>query len=264
MIEDAVPDELESLLSAERLGTYYEAALQCGCSPLHLCLLGGELATSFYRDLGVVEVVLRNAMNDRLAEMYGPQWWADDQLLDERGQVAIAKAWKDGACGGDSSPGRLIAQLTMGFWVHLLEPGGFVGQKPFRQRRYYDATLWRPALRFAFPGSPQIRSDVHALAQRVYALRNRIAHCEPVISGFRVPGTKVRRSPAEIHEDLITLVRWISEPVGHWLADRSRTPGILARVTELGAAERSPRSPGPVSDIDAGELMRDLRDRERH
>lgn len=227
MAYDTVPDELESLLSAERLGTYYRHAPAWGRSPLALYLLGGELAASFHHDLGVAEVVLRNAMNDRLSERYGPRWWADEQLLDERGQAAVAKAWRDGGCRQDSPAGRLVAQLTMGFWVHLLEPGSYVGKKPFRQRRYYDATLWRPALRFAFPNSTLIRSDVHAVARRVYALRNRIAHCEPVIAGVRIPGTGIRRSPAEIHDDIVTLVRWISEPVGQWLADRSHTPALL-------------------------------------
>ncbi|WP_190820498.1 hypothetical protein [Saccharopolyspora pogona] len=115
----------------------------------------------------------------------------------------------------------------MGFWVHLLEAGGFVGKKPLRKRRYYDATLWRPALRHAFPNSTGIRGDVHAVAHRVYALRNRIAHCEPVVAGVRIPGTTIRRSPSEIHADIVTLVRWVSEPVGKWLGDRSHTPTML-------------------------------------
>lgn len=152
----------------------------------------------------------------------------DPELLDERGQEAVAKAWKDSGSNQDSPPGRVVARLPMGFWIQLLEAGGWVGDKPFRTRRYYDAKLWRPALRFAFPGSTLVRADVHAVAQRVYALRNRISHCEPVIAGVRVPGTRTRWSPAEIHQDIITLVSWISEPVGQWLAHRSHTPALLA------------------------------------
>ncbi|MEU6264204.1 hypothetical protein [Saccharopolyspora shandongensis] len=116
------PDELEPLLSAERLGTYHRHAPAWGVPPISLYLLGGELAASFHRDLGVAEVVLRNALNDQLTERYGPRWWADEQLLDDRGQAAIAKAWTDARCTEDGSSGRLVAQLAMGFWVHLLEP----------------------------------------------------------------------------------------------------------------------------------------------
>ncbi|SDW25089.1 hypothetical protein SAMN05216215_100267 [Saccharopolyspora shandongensis] len=221
------PDELEPLLSAERLGTYHRHAPAWGVPPISLYLLGGELAASFHRDLGVAEVVLRNALNDQLTERYGPRWWADEQLLDDRGQAAIAKAWTDARCSEDGPSGRLVAQLAMGFWVHLLESGGYVGKKPFRRRRYYDATLWRPALRFAFPNSTGIRSEVHAVAHRVYALRNRISHCEPIVGGVRIPGTTIRRSPAEIHDDIVTLVRWVSAPVGDWLAVRSHTPVLL-------------------------------------
>ena len=109
-----------------------------------LYLLGGQLAASFHHDLAIAEVVLRNAMN-RLVEQYGPQWWADEKLLDERGQNAVVKSFKDARCTAESPPGRIVAQLAMGFWVHLLEPGGFVGRPPFRARRYYDAVLWRLA-----------------------------------------------------------------------------------------------------------------------
>lgn len=228
MTNDAAPpDELEPLLSAERLDTYHRHAPAWNCSPLSLYLLGGELAASYHRDLGVAEVVLRNALNDQLTRCYGSWWWANDELLDERGQAAVAKAWTDARCTDDSPPGRLVAQLAMGFWVHLLEPGGYVGKKPFRRRRYYDALLWRPALRHAFPYSTGVRIDVHAVTHRVYALRNRIAHCEPVIGGVRIPGSKVRRSPAEIHDDILTLVSWVSAPVGEWLAARSHTLELL-------------------------------------
>lgn len=230
MSDDTAPSDLATLLSAERLGPYQQRAHERGHATLDLYLAGAELASSFHRDLGIVEVVLRNAMNDQLARRYGPRWWADPNLLDHRGQQAIIKAWKDSRSDDTTPPGRIIAQLPMGFWIQLLDLGGYSGERPYRQRRYYDATMWRAALRFAFPYSPQIREQVHGLARNVYALRNRVAHCEPVINGVRVPGTKIHRSPAAIHHEIITLVAWISDPVGRWLASRSHTPALLARL----------------------------------
>ncbi|NYH80388.1 hypothetical protein FHR84_003745 [Actinopolyspora biskrensis] len=225
MSEQAVPAaELAELLSAERLETYRRQAPEWGCSPIELYLHGARLASSHHHDLSIVEVVLRNALHDQLSQVYGPRWWAEGQLLDDRGQEAIAKAHKD---VGEHPVGRIIAALPMGFWIHLLGHGDYAGRRPFRERRSYDALLWRPALRHAFPHSSGVRDEVHRLARRVYALRNRIAHCEPIIGGVRVPGTKTRRSPDEIHEDLVTLVWWISPPVGKWLAAQSYTPALL-------------------------------------
>lgn len=226
--QDLPAEELKRLLSAERLETYERYAPAWGCSPLELYTLGARLASSFHHDLAIVEVVLRNALHNELSRVYGACWWAEERLLDDRGQAAIIKAYRDARCTEESPSGRLIAALPMGFWVQLLEAGAYAGSRPYRQRRSYEALLWRPALRHAFPFSPGVRSEVHGLAHRIYALRNRVAHCEPIIAGVRVPGTKVRRSPAEIHEDLVTLVRWISPPVGEWLATQSHTPGLLA------------------------------------
>ncbi|MGJ7907944.1 CAAX protease [Actinopolyspora sp. H202] len=220
-------EELARLLSAERLETYERHAPSWERSPLELYTLGARLASSFHHDLAIVEVVLRNALHNELSREYGTHWWAEDRLLDDRGQTAIVKAYRDARCTEDSPPGKLIAALSMGFWVQLLEAGAYAGSRPYRQRRSYDALLWRPALRYAFPYSSGVRSQVHSLVHRVYSLRNRVAHCEPVIAGVRVPGTRTRRSPAEIHEDIVTLVRWISPPIGDWLAARSHTPALL-------------------------------------
>lgn len=226
-------DELTSLLSSERLETYKQHAAAWGCSPLTLYLVSARLASSFHHDLAIVEVVLRNAIHRELSRAYGPQWWADEQLLDDRGQTAVTKAYRDARCNETSPPGRLIAALSMGFWVHLLEAGAYAGSGPYRRRRSYDALLWRPALRYAFPCSPGVRAEVHGLAHRVYVLRNRVAHCEPIIGGVRVPGTATRRSPAEIHEDLVLLVRWIAPSVADWLAAQSRTPNLLVGAQSM-------------------------------
>lgn len=229
------PTELPPLLSAERMGTYHRLAPEWGVDPIELYLIGVELASSYMADLHFVEVTMRNAMNDQLTAQYGPRWWANADLLDDRSQAAIAKAHADAHFGDGDRPGRLLAQLPLGFWVHLLEVGGHTGKPPFRQRREYEALLWRPALRHAFPHSSRRRDDVHATAARVYALRNRVAHHEPVVNGVRLPGVPrsapgAYRSPREIHDDLVSLVRMISIPVGDWVAHHSRTPALLNGV----------------------------------
>ena len=43
----------------------------------------------------------------------------------------------------------MVATLSFGFWVSLLGPGGRI--KGSALRANYEMTLWRPALRRAFP-----------------------------------------------------------------------------------------------------------------
>ncbi|MHA6802054.1 hypothetical protein [Salinifilum ghardaiensis] len=122
----------------------------------------------------------------------------------------------------------------MGFWIHLLEAGGHVGRPPHRSRRNYDELLWKPALHRAFPGARGTRTGVRAALHRLHALRNRIAHHEPIIHGLRQPGAArsapdAYSGPDELHGDLVTMLRWISPDVGEWLATCSRTSSILDR-----------------------------------
>lgn len=226
--------ELTALLSAERLGTYQRHAPTWGCGPVELYLLGVELASSYMADLALLEVILRNAMHEHLSVTYGFRWWAEERLFDDRSQTAVVKAVADSRYRDGDPSGRVLAQLPFDFWVHLLETGDYTGEKPYRQRRSYDELLWKPALHRAFPHSGGRRTDVHAVAHRVYALRNRVAHHEPLIAGVRMPGAargtpNAYRSPREIHSDIVTLLCWISEPVGDWLATHSRTPDLLDR-----------------------------------
>lgn len=65
--------------------------------------------------------------------------------------------------------GRVIAQLTIYFWKRLFSTD-------------YDSTLWRPVLKKIFPDKRIKRADVAECLERIYALRNRIAHHEVVLT----------------------------------------------------------------------------------
>lgn len=225
-------EALTSLLSAERLRTYEYQAPQWGCGPMQLYLLGVELAASLHADLALLEICLRNSMDRELTMSYGKFWFTTHPLLDERSQAAVVKAWADAESRPSDPPGKTLARLPMGFWVHLLEAGGYIGRPPYRERRNYDELLWKPALHRAFPGTSQRRSDVQNRLHLLYALRNRIAHHEPIVQGVRRPGVPRSAQDAyvglrELHGDLITTMHWISPEVGAWLTKHSRTPSLL-------------------------------------
>lgn len=55
--------------------------------------------------------------------------------------------------------------------------------------------------------------------QRIHALRNRIAHHEPVF----------RRNLVHDYGDMLTLVGWISEEGRDWVQELSWVPAVIAR-----------------------------------
>jgi hypothetical protein len=210
------------------MGTFHRIARQQGGTALELYVRDVELAAAFMADLALLEVVLRNAMNDQLSGHFGRDWFRQDGLFDERSRSAIKRAWKDGGCDDASPPGKLIAQLMLGFWVGLLDAGGQADRPPHDSKRSYDMLLWRPCLRLAFPNGSGKRSTQHALAKRVQALRNRVAHHEPVTGGIPIPGTQQRRTLPDAHQDILDLMRTIDASLATWMGAHSRVPGLLA------------------------------------
>lgn len=124
----APPPSLSGLLSVERMGTFERLARQQSATALELYVLDVELSSAFMADLALAEVILRNAMNDQLSAYFGARWYRLDHLFDKRSRAAIKRAWRDGKCADDAPPGKLIAQLTLGFWVNLLDSGGRADQ----------------------------------------------------------------------------------------------------------------------------------------
>jgi len=64
--------------------------------------------------------------------------------------------------------GKVVAELTFGFWSRLLA-------------RHYESSLWTHALRHAFPLGLS-RGVVYDRFDKLHKLRNRVAHYEPVLS----------------------------------------------------------------------------------
>ena len=69
---------------------------------------------------------------------------------------------------GSQLPGRVVAELSLGFWVALFARG-------------YEESLWRTALYRCFDPTPA-RRQLHKQLNRLRRFRNRVAHHEPILS----------------------------------------------------------------------------------
>lgn len=103
--------------------------------------------------------------------------------------------------------GRVVAELSFGFWVGLLGPG-----------RNYEMVLWRPALRHAFGSHRVVRKDLHRTLNRLRVLRNRLAHAEPVF----------QRDLAADYADILRLLKVLSETAARRLRATCRVGEALS------------------------------------
>lgn len=225
---------LERSVTPVRLSTYVAAAGGDVRRGRELYIWDRDLSAAFFRDLAILEVALRNAMNDRLTERWGDDWYANPEVpLDDRSTRQLNAAWN--RITGDPTPGKLIAQCMFGFWRGLLDKGDHVGKPPRRSRCDYEV-LWRGVLDRAFPGGRvQARKDgtrwardyARAVVSRVNDLRNRIAHHEPLVNGFPLTGQNQRLSAEDAHADCLRLAAMLDRDLTAFLANTTDVRRLL-------------------------------------
>ncbi|WP_420369359.1 hypothetical protein [Curtobacterium sp. L1-20] len=211
MVEE---DELVVLLTPERLRSY-AGSTGDGRAALRLYEWNMRAAASVMELTGMVEVITRNAFDCELrtwaADRHSTGSWFDVVPLDTRGRSDLSKARVRGGRGGrpPEEHGRVVAELTFGFWRYLVESR-------------YLTTLWTPALHRAFPAGPTDlltrQREVRRRMQQLHFVRNRAAHHEPIHE------RDLRRD----HDYAIELLGWISPAAAGWAADTTSLRAVLA------------------------------------
>ena len=208
--------QLIKFISGERFARYQEAAGGDIDAALHLYVWNISVGGAFWGPLQVLEVALRNALHDRLTARFSREdWWnAPSLILTTVHRQAIAAAY-DRLAQERKVPasGRVVAQLSLGFWVGLLGTG-----------HNYEMTLWRPALRHAFMKRIGTRRQLHHDFDRLRTFRNRIAHHEPIF----------HRHLAADHMHIVRLIGLISPVTAEWVTENSRVDAVLAVRPVLG------------------------------
>jgi hypothetical protein len=171
----------------------------------------------------MLEVILRNALDRQLIKYHrvtlkgDGRWYADSSMPWRSPRITeqIDQARRQ-ATANRRIPelhGKVIAELTFGFWRYILAAP-------------YQNTLWAPALRHAFPylNRPR-RSTVYQLIDGLHVLRNRVAHHEPIHSINVVAR----------HQEALRVANWIDPAAAAWINDISQVPAVLAARPNVAA-----------------------------
>lgn len=206
-------EKVAARLTTDRLSTYMAAAGNDLRAAFDLYEWNMAVSAAVMTTVGMAEVVLRNALDAELRTWAARKQrsWFDIVPLNQEGKTDLLKARGRAVRGGKSElHGKVVAELTLGFWWYLLKGS-------------YRNTLWRPALYNAFPGAPadleQRRKDVEGHVQRLWFVRNRAAHHEPLLS----------RDLMRDYRSAVVVTTWICVDSASWLADRSTLPAVVAQ-----------------------------------
>jgi len=213
---------LADRLTRDRLSSYLSSTAGDLRSAIALYDWNLGAAAAMYEDLGRLEVVFRNAVDQALVrhgatESWRTSWYRQSHLFPgrrtSRARADIHGARQRATRGGQRGEmhGRVIAELNFGFWRFLYEAS-------------YHTSMWVPCLAAVLPGHPashdarQVRADVARRMRRFHALRNRIAHHEPIHQW----------DLAREHGHLLEVIGWICSRTRDWAETASRTQQVLA------------------------------------
>lgn len=212
-------DAVRRYITADRLRSYLQACDGSLSRAIELYQWNAVASASVLATTSMAEVVVRNALDFELTrfarERHGASSWSDVVQLDSQGRADVVKARERATQYGRKPEvhGKVIAELSLGFWRYLVEG------------RYYTS-LWVPATHRAFAHGPRdLRSRQKAVAGRLQQLqfvRNRAAHHEPIH----------RRDLRRDYETTVELVAWIDPDVAAWIAARSTLRLVAAQRPE--------------------------------
>jgi Abi-like protein. len=206
----AAQNAIIKTLSQPRLSKYVDAAEGDAARALDLYVGNSHVSMAFFGDLHYTEVVLRNRFNEQLTAAYGDQWFTAVPLLKiigKRNRDILSKAQHH--AGGYAVPsGKVVAELTFGFWVNLTDPN-------------LEHTLWIPVLHKAFlPNKPPKRAELNRDLEKLRQLRNRVAHHEPIFMMDLVL----------LHRLLCDVTKRLCPDTAHWMMANSSTRVEIERL----------------------------------
>ena len=174
-----------------------------------------ELSEAFYPSISTFEIALRNAISRELSVLFGREdWYAvfattagltslNKYISQANKQIAGRKEYV--------TPSKIIAELTLGFWVSLFNVE-------------YERVLWKD-LRRVFPNMPKTerqRKNIAPYLNRFRTFRNRVFHNEPITWNLE--------KASKIHSEMLTVMNWINKDIPLWIGTFDRFDVVYQKI----------------------------------
>lgn len=203
-------DDLSVVFSSERLSRYFQENNNDKQKALISYSWNIELGQSLYPAIQILEVSMRNRLHQVMSDYFETAHWFDHSFLYDTEKATVQQAKHKLLRGKKSNePGRLVAELSFGFWTSL-----------FDVRYEHGQILWPKLLKLVFPFMPRgqrTRAFLSRKLNHVRLLRNRVFHYEPI---WHWKDLKVQ------HDDIVRLIQWLSPTAFEYLKLLDQFPEI--------------------------------------
>lgn len=195
---DGLEDNLIQGLSAARFAPYLKSAGFNQHYAFSLYLYNARLSKAFLYPLHILEVTLRNRMNDIFSVNFDDKWFQDKHFrsgLSEQSRDAL-----DRGIDRAKRPNKedIVSTLTFDFWSNLF-------------RAEYDRFIWQTNMKTLLPNINLTRKEFEKVVKEINEFRNRIAHYEPI--------HKINLS--EMHVAILKMLSWLSKDISEWVKHHS-------------------------------------------
>lgn len=206
--------QLKYYLSSPRFNVYLARTNNDFDKAYQLYKVNIELSEAFYPILSVLEVSLRNAVNETLKLHFNDPYWFENCLPVEFLPFVSEATQKLTAQRKNITADKIIAELNFGFWNRLFN-------------RHYSGLLWKP-LRLIFQNTPKHlrqRDTISNALYRIRTLRNRIYHYEPIFVNLQDLENQ--------YNEMLTFLTWFDNDLPNLLTDIDRFNEILKKAKAI-------------------------------
>ena len=190
-------EKIVKYISNERFSSYQRRYPNDLKKSLLLYQSNIEISQSFYSNLSILEVSLRNTINKSCIIHFGSDNWLKEELPKELKRQIIEIETKLKRSGKEPTNDRIIAELNFGFWTTLFN-------------RSNAKVFWKPLMKsFSdLPNDKRKRTVISAKLNRLRTFRNRIYHYDPIVWDIR----ELVSRRAEIDK----ILTWIEPEIAKW------------------------------------------------
>lgn len=188
-----------SSISKERFQPYLNRCSGNQSEALKLYQKNIEVSQAFYAPLSVLEVTLRNKIDDSFKRHFNSEEWLTNALPPELLKPVVEIEIRLNRSKKNTSNSRILAELNFGFWTTLFN-------------RQYAKVFWKPLHQIFqdIPSEKRKRNIVSARLNHIRNFRNRIYHYEPVIWDL----SELKKIKNEIEE----VTKWLDSSTSQWVS----------------------------------------------
>lgn len=231
--------DFKQYFSAARVNRYLFATGNSTSKAVKLYKANLKTSQAFHPLLGILEVILRNRLNDILTSHFADPDWIINQKTGFMSDPSLRFTYKRTRVqktndflkreinkaekrllkmGTPITCGKIIAEQTLGFWTDLFEV------------HHYRLLKGKPIQIFQSLPAGHGRKEVKDELDKVRRFRNRINHNEPIcFNGSNIDFTDT----LEVHNSITNLLTWIDPEIIKLIADIDKVKKTIDKAKKI-------------------------------